>query len=218
MDKAALGKRLRQARKDKGLTSEKLSELCSINATYLRQIEAGTKVPSLPVFVSLCRELGTHPDFLLMDSLPGIGIEEYSELSSLLQTATPSQKMCIRDSGITPADIGHHLFQLRTFRILAAHFIDVDLLHAQGLHQNLLTDRVLLLGANPDIANLQIVLPPCPNRVGWTNGTSQMPGTDPIGTLFAGLTEVYPNETLGSGRAIGVQTACAGNAPSRHPR
>ena len=95
MDKAALGQRLRQARKDKGLTSEKLSELCSINATYLRQIEAGTKVPSLPVFVRLCRELGTHPDFLLMDSLPGIGIEEYSELSSLLQTATPSQMKVI---------------------------------------------------------------------------------------------------------------------------
>ena len=95
MDKAALGKRVRQARKDKGLTGEKLSGLCSINATYLRQIEAGTKVPSLPVFVSLCRELGTHPDFLLIDSLPGIGIEEYNELSSLLQTATPSQMKVI---------------------------------------------------------------------------------------------------------------------------
>lgn len=95
MDKAALGKRLRQARKDKGLTSEKLSELCNINATYLRQIEGGTKIPSLPVFVGLCRELGVHPDFLLMDSLPGIGIEEYREFSKLLQTATPSQMKVI---------------------------------------------------------------------------------------------------------------------------
>ena len=95
MNKMALGKRLRQARKDKGLTSEKLSELCSINATYLRQIESGTKVPSLPVFVSLCRELGTHPDFLLMDSLPGIGLEDISELATLLQTATPSQMKVI---------------------------------------------------------------------------------------------------------------------------
>ena len=95
MNKMALGKRLRQARKHKGLTSEKLSELCSINATYLRQIESGTKVPSLPVFVSLCRELGTHPDFLLMDSLPGIGLEDISELATLLQTATPSQMKII---------------------------------------------------------------------------------------------------------------------------
>lgn len=43
MDKKAFGSRLRQARKDRGLTSEKLSELCNINATYLRQIEGGTK-------------------------------------------------------------------------------------------------------------------------------------------------------------------------------
>ena len=39
MDKKAFGNRLRQARKDRGMTSEKLSELCNINATYLRQIE-----------------------------------------------------------------------------------------------------------------------------------------------------------------------------------
>ena len=56
MNKKAFGSRLRQARKDRGLTSEKLSELCNINATYLRQIEGGTKIPSLPVFVSLCEE------------------------------------------------------------------------------------------------------------------------------------------------------------------
>ena len=95
MDKKAFGGRLRQARKDRGLTGEKLSELCSINATYLRQIEGGTKVPSLPVFVSLCRELGVHPDFLLMDSLPGIGLEDNNELAALLQTATPSQMKVI---------------------------------------------------------------------------------------------------------------------------
>ena len=36
--------------------------------------------------------------------------------------------------------------------------------------------------------------------------------------LFYCLTGGYPNETPGNGRAIGAQTACAGNAPSRHPR
>ena len=47
MDKKELGRRVNIARKDRGLTSEKLSELCHINATYLRQIEAGKKSPSL---------------------------------------------------------------------------------------------------------------------------------------------------------------------------
>ena len=54
MDKKLLGKRINTARKERGWTSERLSEACNINATYLRQIEAGTKVPSLQVFVLLC--------------------------------------------------------------------------------------------------------------------------------------------------------------------
>ena len=95
MDKKAFGSRLRQARKDRGLTSEKLSELCNINATYLRQIEGGTKIPSLPVFVSLCQELKVHPDYLLMDSLSDIGLDLGRELAALQQTATPSQMKVI---------------------------------------------------------------------------------------------------------------------------
>ena len=49
MDKKLLGKRINIARKERCWTSERLSETCNINATYLRQIESGTKVPSLQV-------------------------------------------------------------------------------------------------------------------------------------------------------------------------
>ena len=54
MDKKLLGKRINTARKDRGWTSERLSEACNINATYLRKIESGAKTPSLQVFVTLC--------------------------------------------------------------------------------------------------------------------------------------------------------------------
>ena len=40
MDKKLLGKRINTARKERGWTSERLSEACNIHATYLRQIEA----------------------------------------------------------------------------------------------------------------------------------------------------------------------------------
>ena len=40
MDKKLLGKRINTARKEWGWTSERLSEACNINATYLQQIEA----------------------------------------------------------------------------------------------------------------------------------------------------------------------------------
>ena len=49
MEKNELGKRINAVRKDRGLTADWLSEMCNINATYLRQIEGGVKMPSLPV-------------------------------------------------------------------------------------------------------------------------------------------------------------------------
>ena len=64
---------------------------CSINATYLRQIEAGTKVPSLPVFVSLCQALNVSPTYLLVEVLPQQGNQDMDALLELLQAATPKQ-------------------------------------------------------------------------------------------------------------------------------
>lgn len=91
MDKKAFGKRLNIARKERGLTGEKLAELCNINATYLRQIEGGTKVPSLPIFVSLCQELKISPNYLLKDILNDNEYSDITELASLLKSASPAQ-------------------------------------------------------------------------------------------------------------------------------
>ena len=91
MDRKLLGRQINLARKDRGLTSEKLSEACNINATYLRQIESGAKMPSLPGFVSLCRELKVSPSYLLVEVLPDTEIKEMDTLLQLWQTATPQQ-------------------------------------------------------------------------------------------------------------------------------
>lgn len=87
----SMGQRIKAARKAKGLTGEQLSELCHINATYFRQIEAGRKVPSLPVFVSLCRALAVSPTYLLEDCLNDNGLSGFNILSDLWKTASPDQ-------------------------------------------------------------------------------------------------------------------------------
>lgn len=92
MEEKGLGKRINQVRKDRGLTAEKLSELCNINATYLRQIEGGTKVPSLPVFIDICNALKISPDYLLRDELGDNEVSEIRELTRLWETASPSQQ------------------------------------------------------------------------------------------------------------------------------
>lgn len=79
------------ARKDRGITSERLSELCSINATYLRQIKAGVKVPSLPVFVTICQELKVSASYLLGNTFAGAENEDMDILVTLWKEATPSQ-------------------------------------------------------------------------------------------------------------------------------
>lgn len=92
MEEKGLGKRINMARKDRHVTAEKLSELCNINATYLRQIEGGTKTPSLPVFISICNALKISPDYLLQDNLASNEISEIHELEQLWKNASPSQQ------------------------------------------------------------------------------------------------------------------------------
>lgn len=91
MEKKLLGKKINLARKDRGMTSDGLSEACNINASYLRQIESGAKMPSLPVFISLCREMKVSPSYLLSDILPEPEIHGSEGLAELCSKATPSQ-------------------------------------------------------------------------------------------------------------------------------
>lgn len=87
-----LGKNINTVRKERGMTAEKLSELCNINATYLRQIEGGLKVPSLPVFIAICNALKISPDYLLKEELTGNEISKIKELESLWENASPSRQ------------------------------------------------------------------------------------------------------------------------------
>lgn len=92
MGKNGLGKRINIARKARGLTADRLSEMCSINATYLRQIEGGAKMPSLPVFIDICKALHISPDYLLQDDLEENEISRIREIEALWKDASPSEQ------------------------------------------------------------------------------------------------------------------------------
>jgi len=91
MEEKGLGRRINMVRKDRGLTADRLSELCSINATYLRQIEGGTKIPSLPVFINICNALKISPDYLLRDALEYNEVSRIRELAELWESTPPGQ-------------------------------------------------------------------------------------------------------------------------------
>ena len=90
MDRRRLGQRINTARKSRGLTSEKLAEACNINATYLRQIESGVKSPSLPMFVTICKELKVSPNYLLPGLVAGSEAEKIENLEKIFLEADPT--------------------------------------------------------------------------------------------------------------------------------
>ena len=91
MDKLALGRRIYVARKERGLTSKDLAELCGINATYLRQIENGTSTPSLPMFITVCQQLQVPPNYLLAADLGTLDLLGPEDLALMIEKASPRQ-------------------------------------------------------------------------------------------------------------------------------
>ena len=61
----ALGKRIRELRKERGYSQEKLAELADIHENHVRRIEGGTANPSYIVLIRIARALRVGPSELL---------------------------------------------------------------------------------------------------------------------------------------------------------
>ena len=90
-----MGRNIHKARRDRGLSSDKLSEMCDVTPSYLRQVEAGNKTPSMPLFVTLCDKLQVSPSLLLAGVIE-VEDDSWEELKELCLSATPSQIKLIK--------------------------------------------------------------------------------------------------------------------------
>ena len=61
------GHRLRELRKERGLTQEALAESADLSGNYISDLELGLKVPSLTILVRLSQALGVATPDLLSD-------------------------------------------------------------------------------------------------------------------------------------------------------
>lgn len=67
MDSRAIGKRIRDRRKECKMKQEDLAEKTNLTVTYISMIERGEKMPRLETFVSIVNALNVSADQLLMD-------------------------------------------------------------------------------------------------------------------------------------------------------
>ena len=61
------GRRLRELRKERGLTQEELAESADLSGNYISDLELGLKVPSLTILVRLSQALNVATSDLLRD-------------------------------------------------------------------------------------------------------------------------------------------------------
>jgi len=70
LDYGKLGVRIREIRKQRGYTQEKLSEMVGISPNYLSRVETNNGgVVSLPTLLKICNVLEVGMDYMLVDSL-----------------------------------------------------------------------------------------------------------------------------------------------------
>ena len=86
-----ISKRIRLARRDAGLTQEKLAEKIGVSTVFVSQLESGSRAPGLETLVKLSRTLHVSLDLLVLGGAPGGDAEAC--LAALVQGRSPRQRM-----------------------------------------------------------------------------------------------------------------------------
>ncbi len=71
IDYKAMGGRIRAARKKRGITQDRLGEICGISTAHIGHIERGTRIPSVDTLFRISSELEISLDHLFFDSQNG---------------------------------------------------------------------------------------------------------------------------------------------------
>ncbi len=92
MEKAELGKMIRQARIKKGLTQEALAEKADIGLMYFGEIERGVKMPSMNIFIKIVEALEVSADYILQNEVSSGKEYVFDEMTQKLEKLTPQQR------------------------------------------------------------------------------------------------------------------------------
>ena len=97
MDRAALGKRIRESRIKKGYTQQDLARRADIGVVYLSEIERGVKMPSLNIFIKIIDALDVSADYILRDMISTGREYICMEITEKLLTLTAHQRKTATD-------------------------------------------------------------------------------------------------------------------------
>ena len=116
MDKVIFGARLHDARKKSRLSSDRVAELCDCAPAFIRAIESGAKLPSVPRLVELCNALEVTPNTLLGHEICfPIGEYPEAENENIQKLALRLQKLPVNKQELVCAVLDTLISQIESF-------------------------------------------------------------------------------------------------------
>ncbi|MDE6873718.1 MAG: helix-turn-helix domain-containing protein [Lachnospiraceae bacterium] len=100
VDYTAIGKRVKQLRKERNMSQEQLAEQVGVSVPHMSNIETGKTKFSLPVLIGLANVLGVMPDVLLFDQVNPEGKVRgmvLKEIASQLTDCTEVQMLMLEE-------------------------------------------------------------------------------------------------------------------------
>jgi len=86
----ALGERIREARKNKGITQLDLAEKVQISASYMSDIEMGKTNFGVETLMRISEELQVSTDWLIRAAVPEVSAIYHEELYNVMKDCDPA--------------------------------------------------------------------------------------------------------------------------------
>ncbi len=104
IDYEAIGQRVKNERKKKGMSQERLAELSDLSVNTLSHIECGNTKFSLPSIIAIVNALGITVDCLLMDVVDNSLIQFKRELAEIFDNCSKEEYTLLSDICKTTLD------------------------------------------------------------------------------------------------------------------
>ncbi len=104
IDYEAIGQRVKNERKKKGISQERLAELSDLSVNTLSHIECGNTKFSLPSIIAIVNALGITVDCLLMDVVDNSLIQFKRELVEIFDNCSKEEYTLLSDICKTTLD------------------------------------------------------------------------------------------------------------------
>jgi transcriptional regulator with XRE-family HTH domain len=92
-----VGERVRQARKQRGLSQTQLAEAAQVSPSHISDLENGKKTIGLDIFMRITEALQVSADSILQTNVPEVMVTFKAEYSEVLDDCNPEEARFLID-------------------------------------------------------------------------------------------------------------------------